>query len=103
MKTVLAFLLLLPGLALAAPAPQRQAELVHLVVHDCGSCHGMTRQGGLGNPLTPEALADIPADALVAAILDGRPGTPMPPWRGMLSEDDADWIANHLKEGGHAR
>jgi cytochrome c55X len=29
----------------------------------------------------------------------GRPGTPMPPWRALLSEDEARWIANRLAQG----
>lgn len=83
--------------AMAAPSPARQEQLRHLVDQDCGSCHGLSRAGGLGSPLTMEALADIGDEALVATILDGRPGTPMPPWRGMISEDDAGWIVRHLK------
>jgi mono/diheme cytochrome c family protein len=34
----------------AALDTARQAELLHLLKHDCGSCHGMTRKGGLGPP-----------------------------------------------------
>ncbi|MBX9634174.1 MAG: cytochrome c [Magnetospirillum sp.] len=86
--------------AMAAPSPARQEQLRHLVQHDCGSCHGMTRAGGLGSPLTVEVLADMGDEALAATILDGRPGTPMPPWRSMLSEDDARWIVRHLKGEG---
>jgi hypothetical protein len=38
----------------ADPTPrQRQKELIHLVRQDCGSCHGMTLQGGLGPALLP--------------------------------------------------
>ncbi|NFV79575.1 c-type cytochrome [Magnetospirillum aberrantis] len=79
------------------PAPARQEQLRALVTQDCGSCHGMTRKGGLGSPLLAENLAGIGDEALVATILDGRPGTPMPPWRALLSEDDALWIVHHLK------
>jgi hypothetical protein len=98
-----ALILLLSVLPLAAPAAEpgqaRIRELQDMVDQDCGSCHGLTRHGGLGTPLSPEALADKPAEALAAAILDGRPGTPMPPWRGLLSEGDAEWIARMLKGG----
>ena len=73
-------------LELAAPSPERRRELVHLVRQDCGSCHGMTLQGGLGPPLTPAALRDRPVDSMVATIYGGRPGTPMPPWHRFLSE-----------------
>ncbi len=72
--------------------------LERLLADDCGACHGMTRKGGLGPPLTPEALAGKPDDALVQTILDGRPGTPMPPWRSLLSEEDARWLVGRLKE-----
>ncbi|MCR6628714.1 MAG: cytochrome c [Magnetospirillum sp.] len=75
----------------------RIKELQALVEQDCGSCHGLSRQGGLGSPLTPDALAGKPAEALAFAILDGRPGTPMPPWRGLVSESEAEWIARMLK------
>lgn len=51
-----------------SPSPERQRALVHLVRQDCGSCHGMTLQGGLGPALTPEALRDKPVDSLVAVV-----------------------------------
>ena len=77
----------------------RQAELRHLLLHDCGSCHGMTLRGGLGPELTPESLYHLPADGVAQVILDGVPGTPMPPWRPLLSEADAWWLAEALKQG----
>lgn len=96
-------LALLAGTAVPAlaqvPDAARAAELVRVVRQDCGSCHGMRLTGGLGPALTREALADKPAEALVATILHGRPGTPMPPWRGLLGEADANWIAVQLLRG----
>jgi cytochrome c55X len=88
------------GAALAAepPAPRR-AQLVHMVREDCGSCHGMTLKGGLGPSLVPEALAGKPDASLEATILDGRPGTPMPPWRKFMTDDEARWIVESLKKG----
>lgn len=83
----------------SAPAPARQAELLMLVRQDCGSCHGMWLAGGLGPALTPEALRDKPAAALVSTILYGRPGTPMPPWKSLVSESEAAWIADGLQGG----
>ncbi len=80
-----------------ACSEERAVALERLVKQDCGSCHGMTLKGGLGPDLLPGRLAGVPAEALVATILDGRPGTPMPRWRGLLSEDDALWIAKYLK------
>jgi cytochrome c55X len=83
----------------AAPDTARQAELLYLLKHDCGSCHGMTRKGGLGPPLLPENINNQPADMLVNTVLDGRPGTPMPPWRGELTEQDAQWLVEALRKG----
>lgn len=93
--------LLLAGSAAAAQGPDaaRTAELVRLVRQECGSCHGMRLTGGLGPALTPEALADKPPASLAATILHGRPGTPMPPWRPVLSDADAHWIVAQLLRG----
>lgn len=104
----------LAGMALAAAAPAartapaapdalRTQALARLVRQDCGACHGMTLKGGLGPALTAEALRDKPREALVATVLGGRPGTPMPPWAGLLTEDEAAWIVDSLKAGFPAR
>jgi len=78
----------------------RHLALRHLVKHDCGSCHGMRLTGGLGPPLTAVALADRPLQFIESMILRGRPGTAMPAWQGILSDADARWIAEMLKEEG---
>lgn len=85
------------GLVQADPSPARQQELLHLLHNDCGACHGMSLKGGLGLPLTPEALRDKDDDGLRFTILNGRPGTPMPPWRPFLSDDEARWLVDRLK------
>ena len=92
-------LMSLEAVAAGAPPAERQAELTRLVREDCGSCHGMRLTGGLGSPLTADALRDKPAEALVATVMYGRPGTAMPPWRTMLSEADVRWIVAHLAAG----
>ena len=94
------FSLLLSGLATAGqPLPARQAELRYLLQQDCGSCHGLTLKGGLGPALTPPALAGKPPEFLQYTILYGRPGTAMPPWRGILSDDESRWLAERLLAG----
>jgi len=85
--------------AQAMPPEARQKELLELLRQDCGSCHGLTLKGGLGPALLPEALRDKPPEFLAATILYGRPGTPMPPWRSFLEEDEALWLAHRIKEG----
>lgn len=99
MRSLVALVLLAsPAVGGDIPAG-RAAELEHLVLQDCGSCHGMTKKGGLGSPLTRDAIAHYDPDALSGVILDGVPGTAMPPWRPLLSETEALWIAQYLLKG----
>jgi cytochrome c55X len=70
-----------------------------MVRHDCGSCHGLTLAGGLGPALLPAPLQDKPLEYLESMILRGRVGTAMPGWQGLLSEEEARWIASRLREG----
>ncbi|WP_043743709.1 c-type cytochrome [Paramagnetospirillum magneticum] len=93
---VVSVLVAWPLAAAAEISPGRQAKLRDMVDQDCGSCHGMTRQGGLGSPLLQEDLVKLSAEAVVETILEGRPGTPMPPWKFMLSREEAAWIAAYL-------
>ncbi len=92
-------LALVAAAAAAQPSPARRAELVELIRHDCGACHGLTLKGGLGPSLEPAALAEKDAGHLSFVILHGRRGTPMPPWRGHLTESEAQWIVEALKQG----
>ena len=74
----------------------RAGELQYIVKQDCGSCHGLRMTGGLGRAIPPAALAGRDPDDLSTIILDGMPGTAMPGWRPLLSEDEARWIADYL-------
>jgi cytochrome c55X len=87
------------GMAHAEVPETRQAELMHLLTQDCGSCHGLKRRGGLGPALTPEALKGKPAVMLRDVILHGLPGTAMPPWKNFMNTQEADWIVQMLLEG----
>ena len=78
---------------------ERQNELLYFIKHDCGSCHGMTLKGGLGPALLPATLSGQPKDYLVTTIMEGRKNTAMPPWKIMLSQDDAIWITEQLQSG----
>ncbi len=88
-----------PTFAAEPLSSSREAALTNLLLHDCGSCHGLTLKGGLGPPLTPQRLADFDDEDLIAAILDGRPGTPMPPWGMELSRAEAAWLVRRMREG----
>lgn len=83
----------------AEPSSKRQGELLHLMRHDCGSCHGMTLKGGLGPSLLPERIKQFPDEFLVSTVLEGREGTAMPPWKGMLSHDEVVWMVEQLRQG----
>ena len=75
----------------------RAAVLRDFLVQDCGSCHGLTLGGGLGPPLLRERLADKPVPYLAYVILNGRPGTAMPPWSGLLTAAEGEWLARELR------
>ena len=85
--------------ALSAPDSARKEELRYLLEQDCGSCHGLTRKGGLGSPLLPENVADSSDQDMLEIILEGIPGTAMPPWKYLLSEDDAMWLIQLIRKG----
>lgn len=96
---VLALACLALGLqVVAARAADRPdpAPLKRLVHQDCGSCHGLTLKGGLGPDLRARALAHYDPETLRSVILDGIPETAMPPWRPLLTEQEAAWIADYL-------
>lgn len=97
-NTLLAALMLCqPLLATAEPVPaEREAELHNMLVQDCGSCHGLTFKGGLGPPLLPAYLRDKPREFLIATIMNGRPGTAMPPWHPLMTRPEAEWMLDKL-------
>ena len=96
---LLLVLLATSGSVNAEVGEARQDEILHLLKHDCGSCHGMTLRGGLAPALTADAMRDKPQEYLVNVILGGRPGTPMPPWRKFLNTEEARWLVQHLQSG----
>ncbi|MFC2991871.1 c-type cytochrome [Halomonas tibetensis] len=91
---------LLPQAALAgsqdtgAANPERLETLLY---QDCGSCHGMTLRGGLGPALPRDRMQTLSPEALTHIIRYGIPGTAMPGWAALLSEEEARWIAEHLQ------
>ena len=78
---------------------QRVTELYNLLIQDCGSCHGMTLKGGLGPALTVEAISNKPRELILETVLNGRPGTPMPPWKNILSREEIEWLVDTLYKG----
>lgn len=84
----------------AADLPSTRAvALTALVRNDCGACHGMRLEGGLGPALTPARLAGRSPEAVALVITHGRAAQAMPAWRPLLSSHDIDWIAHGLLDG----
>ncbi|MGH1412377.1 MAG: c-type cytochrome [Pelagimonas sp.] len=97
MAKLLPICALLAGPVLAEPIDP--AALERLVVQDCGSCHGLTLKGGLGPDIRPQSIEHYDLEILQTVILDGVPGTPMPPWRPLITQAEAAWIAEYLLKG----
>ena len=53
-------------------------------------------KGGVA-PITKDLMRHYDRDVLRDIILDGIPGTAMPPWRPLMSEAEALWIADYLR------
>lgn len=76
---------------------------------NCASCHGET---GKGDGPAAEALEKKPSDlhedhvqinsdgALFYIITHGQPGTPMPAWEDVLSEEERWHVVNFLRTFG---
>ena len=93
----------LMGLTMSVPvlavSPETAAELENFVIQDCGSCHGLQLKGGLGPPLRPQDIEALPEAAITAIIREGVPGTAMPPWKALLTDQEIAWISQQLKSG----
>jgi cytochrome c55X len=85
----------------AEPSPERQATLRNLLKNDCGACHGLTLQGGMGPALYPDNLAGKPDELLVTTILEGRKNTAMPPWKPFMNQEEVVWLVGVLRAGKH--
>jgi len=98
MKRLLLLLLVTITTFAGEPSPDRQSTLRNMLNHDCGACHGLTLKGGMGPALLPEALAGKPDEFLISTILNGRPGTAMPPWQPFMNQDEAVWLVGVLRK-----
>lgn len=76
----------------AAPGSARIGAI--LFQANCVTCHGQHGQGGLGPSLDTQEFLTVVDDAyLYETISRGRPGTGMPAWRHLSSEDIAALIS----------
>ncbi|HLC01426.1 MAG TPA: c-type cytochrome [Anaerolineales bacterium] len=67
----------------------------------CSGCHGPTRQGATGPALLPQRLSQ-PDAYYHDVIKNGKPGTVMPPWGGMLSDAEIDTLINFIRSAPEA-
>ncbi len=77
---------------------KRQKQLMHLLLADCGSCHGMTLKGGLGPSLLAQDLKVKTNQQLFYIIKFGTTETPMPPWEQFLNDSEINWMINTLRQ-----
>jgi cytochrome c55X len=97
LQLLFAVSLFIPVVWATEPSPSRQMELRNLLKNDCGACHGLTLQGGMGPALLPEKLAGKSDELLVTTILEGRKGTAMPPWKPFMNRDEVVWLLGVLQ------
>jgi polar amino acid transport system substrate-binding protein len=82
-----------PGPAEAAGQDLRQGESLYTT--QCSQCHG---KDGRGTPVVADLLAFRGTETdFVRVVLNGRMGTAMTPWRGLLSEDEIRAIRAYLQ------
>ena len=77
----------------AALDTARQAELLYLLKHDCGSCHGMTRKGGLGHAQRGNDMEFVTGN-------NDADGVYLLQWVKQHSPEKADHIAAKLRQWG---
>lgn len=64
----------------------------------CAVCHGANGEGGTGTALGNATMLALTADHFLRhAIAQGRQGTPMPAFAGVLSEGDIDNVTAFLR------
>lgn len=60
----------------------------------CANCHGNEGEGGIGTTLRSPGFQAVASDRYIAeTIINGRPGSAMPSWRSLPSQDVADVVA----------
>jgi cytochrome c oxidase cbb3-type subunit 3 len=72
-----------------------------IFARDCQVCHGERGQGGIGASLSAPIAAVQPEAFLRQVISDGVNGSPMPAFRGALSEDDIDNVVAYVLSWDH--
>ncbi len=64
---------------------------------ECQGCHGPNHEGGVGADLRPDKLEKKNAYTMAEVILNGRPGTAMPPFANKMTKADAQKMVDYLQ------
>ncbi len=85
------------------PAPPPGVATVaadELYTEKCAVCHGDKRQGvsGLAPELSPDSLERLDHAEIRDILLNGRPGTAMPPFKAALSQEEIDALVRLIKD-----
>ena len=106
-RTLLCLFALLPPFALAAAAAANQAiDAEKIFQESCSVCHGDDGRGAVWgqaslavpprNFRTEESQRELTRERMIASVVAGRPGTPMPGFGTQLSIEEVsavvDWI-----------
>jgi nitrite reductase (NO-forming)/hydroxylamine reductase len=62
----------------------------------CSGCHGVHREGTIGPALIPQRLTELDA-YYFGVIQNGKPGTVMPPWGGVLTADEINTLIAFIR------
>lgn len=85
----------------AAPSPTSAAEqfkpVVKLYQDACSGCHGPQRQGATGPALIPQRIGGVGDEFIKTILLNGRPGTAMPPWKGVITDSQISDLISYIK------
>jgi glucose/arabinose dehydrogenase len=93
---------LLAQLALASGLQaqiQRPGKVNETYAENCASCHGEKLEGGLApSMLDDDWVHGGDDDSLARSIRDGFPESGMPPWSGLLSEEEVRALVIFIRE-----
>lgn len=65
---------------------------------NCAVCHGESGEGDIGPAIANPAMLALTTDAFIRyAVENGRDGTQMPPFSGVLSDDEMDGVTAFLR------
>lgn len=64
---------------------------------NCAACHGANGEGGVGPALNQKSKLDsIGMENIRKTVEDGKPGTAMPPWKGVLTEQQIEDVVHFV-------